>query len=65
MNEPLSYSISEATKVAGVGRTCLYQEINEGRLRAVKRGRRTLILAQDLRAWLTSLPSATAPQARA
>ncbi len=65
MNEPLTYSIMEATKVTGVGRTCLYQEINQGRLRAVKRGRRTLILAQDLQAWLASLPAATAAQARA
>ncbi|HEV2557220.1 MAG TPA: helix-turn-helix domain-containing protein [Microvirga sp.] len=61
MNEPLTYSIIEATKATGVGRSCLYEEIGKGRLRAVKRGRRTLILAEDLRAWLASLPAAPAP----
>jgi excisionase family DNA binding protein len=56
MNTLLTYSIEEARKVTGVGRTVLYEEIKAGRLRAVKRGRRTLILAEDLRRWLASLP---------
>lgn len=56
MSTPLTYSIEEARKVTGTGRTVLYEEIEAGRLRAVKRGRRTLILAEDLRRWLASLP---------
>ena len=46
-----------AAKLSGLGRTAIYEEIGTGRLRAVKRGRRTLILAEDLKIWIGSLPA--------
>lgn len=56
-NTKIAYSLSEACGASGVGRTRLYEEINAGRLHAVKVGRRTLIPASALEAWLKSLPA--------
>lgn len=54
--DKLAYSIKEVIKLADVSRSMLYREINEGNLRAVKRGNRTLILAADLRDWIARWP---------
>jgi excisionase family DNA binding protein len=56
-NPTLVYSIPEACSLAHTGRTALYQAINSGALPARKRGKRTLILHEDLYRWLQSLPS--------
>jgi excisionase family DNA binding protein len=54
---PIALKISEACSAARVGRTSLYDAIKRGELRALKRGKSTIILADDLRRWLESLPS--------
>ena len=43
-----------------LGHTKIYEEISAGRLRAVKCGSRTLILARDAGVWERSLPTLAA-----
>jgi excisionase family DNA binding protein len=50
-----AYSINEVCKLVSCGRSRIFQEMRDGRLRRRKIGRRTVILADDLSAWLDSL----------
>lgn len=51
----LSHSIEEVQVLTGIGRTKLYEAINSGALRARKLGKRTIILQEDVEAFLNSL----------
>ena len=54
--EMLAYKIPEAVQVAPVGKTRLYEALNSGALKAYKQGAHTIIMRDDLLAWLRSLP---------
>ena len=53
----LAFSISEAARLVGLGRTSLYAAISRGELAIRKCGRRSLVLSEDLKNWVTRLPS--------
>lgn len=53
-----AFAIPEFCHRYGIGRSKTYEEIQAGRLIAVKSGQRTLIREEDAEAWLQSLPSA-------
>lgn len=50
--DPLAYSIEEACRVTSLGRTMIFRAINEGQLATRKVGRRRIIMAESLRAFL-------------
>ena len=57
MTSPIAFTIAEACAIARAGRTSLYEAIRTGALVARKRGRKTLILPDDLRRWVESHPT--------
>ena len=54
----LAYSIADAVNTTSIGRSLLYEEIRDGKLKTFKVGSRTLIAAEDLKAWLASYQGA-------
>lgn len=55
----LAVPIIEAARRAGVGRSSIYEAVNRGELKLRKNGRRSLVLVDDLKAWVLALPEAT------
>jgi hypothetical protein len=52
----LAYSIDEAARLSGLSRAFIYAEWHAGRgPKRIKAGKRTLIMADALRAWLRAL----------
>lgn len=49
---PVAHSVEEAAKALGIGRTFVFQLIKEGKLKAVKIGRRTLIPVKEEEAFI-------------
>ncbi len=52
---PRAYPFRQFCKSHGISVAQGYLEINAGRLKAVKRGRSTLILEEDAKAWRDAL----------
>ena len=53
------FSLAEVCERTRLGRTTIYSEINSGRLKIVKVGRRTLVTQAALTAWLEQLEADT------
>ena len=49
-------TLNQASIIAGIGRTKLYEAIANGELKARKFGARTIVLRDDLLGFLKSLP---------
>ena len=57
---PLAYSVRDAARALGIGRTRAYEEIRAGRLPIVKVGKRTLVRRVDAERWLNERARETA-----
>ncbi|MER9840557.1 helix-turn-helix domain-containing protein [Mesorhizobium australicum] len=55
--DKLGFSIEEAVEFSGIGRTRIFAAINAGQLVARKFGRRTVLLREDMEAFLRALPA--------
>jgi excisionase family DNA binding protein len=51
-------TVCDVARESSMSERQVYRLLKEGKLKARKSGRKTLILAEDFRAWLASLPSA-------
>jgi excisionase family DNA binding protein len=58
MTEIFAFTIAEAAKASGIGRSTLYELIGTGKLEARKVGNRTLVVGASLRSFLDNLPLA-------
>ena len=55
---PITATIPNTSQISGLSRSEIYRRLAAGDLRAVKNGKRTLILVDSLRKYLASLPLA-------
>ena len=53
--EPITVTVAGARNALGIGTTKIYELINEGELRTVKLGRRTLIRTESIHALVDKL----------
>ena len=51
-----AYTVNEALREIGIGRSKLYAEIKAGKLTPRKIGKKTIFLAKDLQEYLEALP---------
>ncbi len=57
-DDKLTYTITETSRAVGIARTTIYRLLSEGKLRGIKLGGRTLILASSLRELIAASPAA-------
>ena len=56
----VAFGVTDAARYAALGRSTLYNAISAGELRAHKIGKRTIVMRDDLHAWLVSHPAYSA-----
>jgi excisionase family DNA binding protein len=55
--EPIAIGILDAVKISKMGRSFIYERLADGSIKAVKAGRRTLIIYESLKNYMANLPS--------
>jgi hypothetical protein len=54
---PLAYRIEDVSAVAGISRTRVFQAARRGEFVVRKAGRASIVMRDDLLAWIKSLPT--------
>jgi len=60
-DEALAYRLQDAARVSGASIATLYRAANEGKISIRKLRGRSVILSDELRAWISSLPKMGRP----
>ncbi|MGY3501684.1 helix-turn-helix domain-containing protein [Bradyrhizobium sp. USDA 4471] len=61
--ERFALSPEETSAITGIGLTSVREAISGGALKAKKHGRRVIVLPEEIKAWLQSLPDVGANEA--
>jgi hypothetical protein len=56
-SEKLAYPLIDFCEAVGIGRTHAYEQIAQGRLVAVKIGKKTMVTAAEAERFIASLPA--------
>lgn len=56
-------SVTDFCARYGIGRSRFYEELNAGRIKAKKLGKKTLVPVAEAENWLKNLPAARSPKA--
>jgi hypothetical protein len=57
ITDAIAYTPVGAASASGTTRSGIFDAIRAGELKARKKGRRTIIRAEDLKAWVDSFPA--------
>jgi len=56
--EPLTVTVERGTELTGLSRSEIYRRLLSGEVKAVKKGRQTLVIYESLKEFIRSLPPA-------
>lgn len=56
--DKIAVTVPEAVQISGIGRTNLYKLFKDGSIKPRKAGTRTLVIVDELKEYLKSLPEA-------
>jgi excisionase family DNA binding protein len=57
LNQCITISVDEAMSAIGIGKTLLYQLLNDGSLRSIKVGKKRLVIVESIHEWIANMES--------
>jgi excisionase family DNA binding protein len=57
LNQRITISVDEAMSATGIGKTMLYELLNDGSIRSILVGKRRLVIVQSIHEWVAAMES--------
>ncbi|WP_433965128.1 excisionase family DNA-binding protein [Tunturiibacter gelidiferens] len=57
LNQRITISVIEAMSATGIGKTMMYELLNDGSLRSIKIGKKRLIIVESIHEWIEAMES--------